>query len=250
MIFRKKTNKQEALPQKTVANNPYLNARTEWLERYGSYISRAAQWRAVAFFCLIIAGISITGNVIQASHAKVVPYIVKMDELGHIAAVGRADRASPTPRVVIQAEISNVIQYWRTVTADIDLQQKMIDRLSFFVAGSAKGVVREHYTLKNPYEISKKGQLVHVEVKGLPLPVSSDSYRVEWTETTRSHAGIELNKQTFEATVTVQINPPISDAIIVKNPGGVYITNLAVARLYGVAPTVSSVPNSSENTND
>ena len=47
--------------------NPYLNGREEWLERYGSYISRAAQWRTVAFFCLLLTGISITGNVIQAS---------------------------------------------------------------------------------------------------------------------------------------------------------------------------------------
>lgn len=251
MIFRKKTIHQESSSPSTknVANNPYLNARTEWLERYGSYINRAAQWRTVAFFCLIIVGISITGNVIQASHYKVVPYIVKMDELGHIAAVDRADRASPTPRVVIQAEISNVIQYWRTVTADIDLQKKMIDRLSFFIAGSAKGVVREYYGQKNPYEISKKGQLVHVEVKGLPLPVSSDSYRVEWTEITRSHAGVELDKQTYEATVTVQINPPTSDAVIVKNPGGVYITSLAVARLYVAVPAASSESYSSDDTN-
>ena len=29
--------------------NPYLDGRQEWLERYGSYISRAAQWRMVAF---------------------------------------------------------------------------------------------------------------------------------------------------------------------------------------------------------
>ena len=38
--------------------NPYLNGREEWLERYGSYISRAAQWRMVAFFCLIQAEIA------------------------------------------------------------------------------------------------------------------------------------------------------------------------------------------------
>lgn len=233
MFFRKKSTRQEEPPSKTVGANPYLNGRAEWVERYGSYISRAAQWRAVAFFCLIITGISITGNVIQASHSKVVPYIVKMDELGNMSAVARADRALATPTRVIQAEISNVIQYWRTTTADIDLQKKMIDRLSFFVAGSAKGIVREHYEKQNPYEISQKGHLVHVEVKGLPLPVSVDSYRVEWMEITRSHAGIELDKRAYEATVTVQINPPTSDAVIVKNPSGVYITNIAVARLYG-----------------
>ncbi|PCG29164.1 conjugal transfer protein TrbF, partial [Escherichia coli] len=29
-------------------NNPYLNAKTEWLERYGDYISRARNWQIVA----------------------------------------------------------------------------------------------------------------------------------------------------------------------------------------------------------
>ena len=239
MGFFKKKQAGEAPAKPTRAgNNPYLQAREEWLERYGSYISRATQWRMVAFFCLIITGISITGNVIQANQQKVVPYIVHVDDLGKAAAVARADRASVTPERLVQAEIANCITYWRTVTADIDLQKKMIDRLSFFMAGSAKGVVRQWYETNNPYEIAKKGQLIHIEVKGLPLPVSADSYRVEWTETTRSHAGVELDKHVYEATVTVQVNPPTSDAVIVKNPGGVYITSLSVGKLLGSAPAV------------
>ena len=46
---------------------------------------------------------------------------------------------------LIQAEIAACISNWRTVTADVELQQKMIERLSFFMAGSAKGVLREWY---------------------------------------------------------------------------------------------------------
>ena len=30
-------------------NDPYLDARREWNERYGSYISRAKNWRLMAF---------------------------------------------------------------------------------------------------------------------------------------------------------------------------------------------------------
>ena len=153
--------------------SPYLNGREEWLERYGSYISRAAQWRMAAFICLIITVVSITGNVIQASQVKTVPYIIEVDKLGNMGTVARADRASATPKRLIQAEIAKCISDWRTVTADVELQQKMIERLSFFMAGSAKGVLREWYEANNPYEIAKTGKLVHVEIKGLPLPVSS-----------------------------------------------------------------------------
>jgi type IV secretion system protein VirB5 len=100
------------------------------------------------------------------------------------------------------------------------------------MAGSAKGVLREWYEANNPYEIAKN-KLVHVEIKGLPLPVSSDSYRVEWVETVRSHAGVLLDSHVYEATVTVQINPPTTDAVLLRNPGGVYITALSAGKVVG-----------------
>ena len=217
--------------------SPYLNGREEWLERYGSYISRAAQWRMAAFICLIITVVSITGNVIQASQVKTVPYIIEVDKLGNMGTVARADRASATPKRLIQAEIAKCISDWRTVTADVELQQKMIERLSFFMAGSAKGVLRQWYEANNPYEIAKTGKLVHVEIKGLPLPVSSDSYRVEWVETVRSHAGVMLDSHTYEATVTIQINPPTADAVLLRNPGGIYITALSAGKVVGAQNT-------------
>lgn len=239
-FFKDKTT--EPVPDK--GGNPYLNGREEWLERYGSYISRAAQWRMVAFFCLIITGISITGNVMQASQVKTIPYIIEVDQIGKSAVAARADVASATPKRLIQAEIAACISNWRTVTADVELQQKMIERLSYFMAGSAKGVLRQWYEANNPYEIAKSGKLVHVEIKGLPLPVSSDSYRVEWVETIRSHAGVTLDTHTYEATVTVQINPPTVDAVLLRNPGGVYITALSAGKVVGAqAPAIPVKPN-------
>jgi len=194
-FFKKKTETSPPGSMPDKGGNPYLNGREEWLERYGSYISRATQWRMVAFICLLLTAVSISGN----------------------------------------AEIAACIGNWRTVTADVELQQKMIERLSFFMAGSAKGVLREWYEVNNPYEIAKSGKLVHVEIKGLPLPVSSDSYRVEWVETVRSHAGILLDSHAYEATVTIQINPPTVDAVLLRNPGGVYITSLSAGKVVGAS---------------
>ena len=234
-FFKKKTETSPPGSMSDKGGNPYLNGREEWLERSGSYISRAAQWRMVAFICLLLTAVSITGNVIQASQVKTVPYIIEVDKLGKSSVVARADRASSTPQRLIQAEIAACISNWRTVTADVELQQKMIERLSFFMAGSAKGVLREWYEANNPYEIAKSGKLVHVEIKGLPLPVSSDSYRVEWVETVRSHAGVLLDSHAYEATVTIQINPPTVDAVLLRNPGGVYITSLSAGKVVGAS---------------
>ena len=225
-------------PVREKGGSPYLNGREEWLERYCPYIRRAAQWRIVSFLCLCITSISITGNVMQASQTKTVPYIIEVDALGKAAVVAGADTASATPKRLIQAEIAKCVSDWRTVTADVELQQKMIERLSFFMAGSAKGVLRQWYEANNPYEIAKSGKLVHVEIKGLPLPVSSDSYRVEWVETVRSHAGVMLDSHIYEATVTIQINPPTVDAVLLRNPGGVYITALSAGKVVGASAPI------------
>lgn len=231
MSLFKKKEKTEASAT-TSGHNPYLSARQEWLERYGSYITRAAQWRMVAFIALLLLGASICVNAIQANQVKTVPYIIEVDKLGKSGVITRADKASAAPLRLIQAEIAACITDWRTVTADIELQKQMIQRLSFFVAGSAKGVLKEWFADNNPYETAKAGKLVHVEIKSLPLPVSSGSYRVEWTETTRAHTGVTLEAHTYEATVSIQINPPTSEAVLLHNPGGVYITSLTASRIF------------------
>lgn len=212
-------------------HSPYLDGRREWLERYGSYINRAAQWRMTCLICLLLLGISIGGNILQASQVKSVPYIIQVDKLGKSAVVARADQASSTPLRLIQADIASFITDWRTVTADIELQKQMIQRLSYFVAGSAKGVLKEWFAAHNPYETAKSGKLVQVEIKSLPLPLSKDSYHIAWTETVRSHAGATLEQSAYEATVTIMINPPSSEAVLLHNPGGVYITALTASRV-------------------
>lgn len=243
MALFKKKEKTEVSPPVAKASeghNPYLAARQEWLERYGSYISRAAQWRMTAWIALLLLGGSLLVNAIQASQVKAIPYIVEVDKLGKSATVARADRASAAPLRLIQAEIAACISDWRTITADIELQKQMIQRLSYFVAGSAKGVLKEWYTANNPYEVAKSGKLVHVEIKSLPLPVSAETYRIEWTETTRAHTGVTLDIQTYEASVSILVAPPASEAVLLRNPGGVYITSLSASRVYKNAAPASS----------
>jgi type IV secretion system protein VirB5 len=211
--------------------NPYLAGREEWLERYGGYIQAAGQWRLVAVGCLLIASLSIAGNVIQALKEKVVPYVVAVDKLGAALAVSRADLAAPAPRELIQAELANVVVNWRTVTADLDLQSRMIDRLSSFVQGAAKGVLTAWFEANNPHAQARAGKLVSVNIKGLPLPVSKDSWRVEWRESTRNQAGALMNVIHYEATMKIAVTPPSTDAQIIKNPGGIYITELSYSTI-------------------
>ena len=211
--------------------NPYLEARQEWLERYGSYISRATQWRRAAFLALIIAVLSLAGNVVQMTQTKIVRYFVVVDELGKTVAEKIQGHGGGTPEKVVQAAVAQAIVDWRTVTVDTELQKRMINNLTMHTAGATRGMLKQWYEQNSPYDVAKSGRLVHVEVKGIPLPVTKGSYRVEWNEIVRNLQGIELGRENFEAIATVELLPPVKEEILLANPGGVYITNLSTAKV-------------------
>ena len=229
-VFGKKNHENVKAKAPEASASPYITARQEWLERYGSYVARAAQWRLFAFICLGLTCFTLAGNIFQALQQKIVPYVVEVDKLGKSVAVGRAEVAGEIPRRVIQAELAACIVDWRTVTPDKELQQKMISRLSAFVVGAAKGTLKGWLEENNPYERAKD-YLVSVNIKGLPLPVSANSWRVEWTETVRGHSGATQSVTGYEATLTIAISPPTTDMQIVSNPGGVLITSISFSKL-------------------
>lgn len=211
-------------------NNPYLAARAEWLERYGSYIKSRNQWRVVAFICLSIVMLSVGGNVYQSMQSKIIPYVVEVSRLGKVVAVQRADQAEDVPAQVIQSTIAQCVSDWRTVTADFGLQEKLINRLSGHIAGTAKGILKTWYENNSPYERGKD-ILIEVKPNGVPMSVSADSWRIEWTEIVRNHEGAFMGSTAYEATITISIKPPTTEAGILRNPLGVYIVNVSHSKI-------------------
>ena len=80
--------------------NPYLAARREWDERYGSLITRARNWRFAAFLALGIGIIETGGLVALAMRSKVIPFVVAVDNLGRVVASGTADQVSAADHAV------------------------------------------------------------------------------------------------------------------------------------------------------
>src|SRR5262249_62419047 len=74
--------------------NPYLVARREWDERYGSLITRAKNWRLVAILCAAIGLVQAGGMIWLSIRSKIVPYVVAVDSLGRQVAVGVVEETS------------------------------------------------------------------------------------------------------------------------------------------------------------
>ena len=217
--------------QETASFNPYLAARREWDERYGSLITRARNWRVAAFLALGIAVIETGGMVALAMRSKVVPFVVAVDNLGRVVASGTADQVSATDDRLKRAALVQWVGDWRTVTSDGVAQRKSIDRVYSMIGRGtpAQVQVSEYYRNDPPYKRAQT-QMVSVDVKAV-YASSDKSWEVEWVETARGLTGDVQSEQRWKGSFTVAVNPPSDEGLARVNPLGLYLTNLSWSKV-------------------
>ena len=216
---------------RTVNHTPYLSARKEWDERYGDLISRAKNWRAAAFLFGSIALAAVAGMVVIAKQAKVVPYVVAVDNLGRVASAGIADQTTAADDRLKRAVLYQWVSDWRMVTIDGIAQRKAIDRVYAMIGNGtpAQTIISEYYS-KDPPHARAQTQTVDVEVKAV-FATSDRTYEVEWTETTRTLTGQVKSEERWKGSLTIAINPPSDERLIRVNPLGVYVTNASWSKV-------------------
>ena len=214
-----------------IDTSPYLAARREWDERYGSLITRARNWRIAAVLALAVALVATCGLIALSTKAKVVPYVVAIDNLGRVLAAGPADQASRADDRLKRAALFQWMSDLRTVTTDGVAQRKAIDRVYSMIANGSPGQVEigDFYRNDPPFDQAQK-RTVEADVKAV-FPVSDRTYQVEWTEIVRGLSGQIESQDNWKGSVTIAISPPNDERLIRINPLGIYVTNVSWAKV-------------------
>ena len=170
-------------PPKEVSN-PYLAARREWDERYGDLITRARNWRTMAFVCALVALTSSGGLIWQSSKSHVVPFVVVTDTLGRAVASGIADQASPADERAKRASIIAWIEQLRLVTTDGIAQRKAIDRVYSHIANGSQAqiFISEFYRGAQPFSRAASETV-------LPFRVMPDRFRPGYNSMINARGG-------------------------------------------------------------
>jgi type IV secretory pathway TrbF-like protein len=203
--------------------NPYLAARQEWNERYGSYVKAAAGWRIVGITSLVMAVIGFSYALFQSTQVKLVPYIVEVDKLGSAVTAGFPQQIEYADPRVIRATLGNFISNFRSVTPDAVVQKQYIDRTYALLRTSdpATQNVNDWYRTDSPFERAKT-MTVSVEVSNI-VALSGQTYQIDWTEYQRDRQGKETGTQRFRGIATVTLTPPQDEEVIRLNPIGLYL---------------------------
>ena len=201
----------------------YLAGRREWNERYGSYISRARQWRLMAFILAGTTAISTGAAVWMASQAHVVPYVILQDKLGEAVAVHRVPIAPPADANRIKAQIARWIVDTRTVYTDPTAELNIVTEAYGWVDRSSDALTQldEWFRANNPNERAKK-ETVGVSIESVGQ-IGADTWSIDWVEEHRVKEGMAPTISFWRASVRIKVDPPLDDASIIANPGGVYV---------------------------
>jgi type IV secretion system protein VirB5 len=213
------------------AGSPYLAARREWDERYGDLISRARNWRLIAFVCASTALIETAGMIALAFRSKVVPYVVAVDSVGRVVASGAAEQASTADDRLKRATLFDWVGDLRVVTSDGIAQRKAIDRVYARIASgsSAQTLISDFYRADPPQKRAMTAT-VSVDVQSA-LATSDKTYEVEWIETSRDLQGQVKSQERWKGAFTISVNPPTEERLVRLNPLGIYVTGVSWSRV-------------------
>ncbi len=203
--------------------NPYIAARNEWNERYGSYVRSAAAWRIVGIAGMTTALIGFGYALYQSTQVKLVPYIVEVDKLGTAVNAGFPQQIEYADPRVVRATLGSFVSNFRSVTPDAVVQKQYIDRTYGLLRTSdpATEKVNAWFRSNSPFEKAKTST-VAIEVNNI-VALSNQSYQMDWTEFERDRRGKETAVRRFRGIATVTLTPPQDEGVIRLNPIGLYL---------------------------
>ncbi|MCZ7450242.1 conjugal transfer protein TrbF [Agrobacterium rhizogenes] len=203
--------------------SPYLAARQEWTERYGTYVQSARAWRTVGILGLSMAVIGFTYAMYLSTQVRLVPYIVEVDKLGTSVAAGFPQQIEYADARVVRATLATFVTSFRSITPDALVQKQYIDRTYALLRTSDPSTekINAWFRGNSPFERAKTST-VAIEVNNI-VALSNQSYQIDWTEFERDRKGKETGTRRFRGVVTVALTAPQDEAIIRLNPIGLYV---------------------------
>ena len=221
--------------------NHFTSARNEFMNAFGDLAKGKRNWQLMAFALVGILIFVTSAYVRLASSARVVPYVVEVDRLGQIVAVGTAEQLTAPDQRLVASQLAQFVRSIRTVlpAAAAVAQAEMVRRGYAYVAPEAAGFLNDYFgSLRNDPRVLGTRITRQVDVGSVLRVPKSDVWRLQWTETERStQAGGPVRTTAWEGYVTVSIAPPATAEAVQDNPLGLYVTSVNWTQIAESAPS-------------
>lgn len=237
MLFKRALQRYGRTPEPAT---PYQKAAQAWDERIGSARVQARSWRLMAFGSLALSMGLAGGLLWQSMQSRVTPYVVEVDRLGEVRAVGPAIETYQPSDAQIAWYLARFITNVRGLSVDpVLVRRNWLDAYDY---ATDRGAVFLNDYARTSDPFSAVGtRSVSVQVTSV-VRASDSSFQVKWTEQLYERGNL-VRSERWTAMLTIVIQPPRSADVLRKNPLGLYVNAVAWSReLDPVAPPEGRMP--------
>ena len=199
----------------------------------GSAVVHAKNWRLAAFAQLGLHLFAMIGLIYLGAQPKTVPLVVEVDKLGAPRYVGAVDQAArdfkPSP-VSLQYHLRRFVDDTRSISSDAAvLKRNWLDAYKL-VTPSGANQLNAYVHDAGPFKQLDDQVRVSVQVT-VVVPLSAETWQVDWTETTWDQSGNPTNASAWRGNFRIVLRPPESEEDLAANPLGLFIDEFHWARL-------------------
>ena len=199
---------------------PYQKAAQLWDERIGSSRVQARNWRLMAFGCLMLSAGLAGGMVWLSAQGRVTPYVVEVDRLGEVRAVGPAIESYQPGDAQIAWHLARFIEQVRSIPADPVIVRQNWLRAYEYTTDRGAIALNDYARANDPFTKVGKNQIA-VEISSV-IRASPESFRIAWTERQFENGQLSTTER-WTAILTVVVQPPRTTDKLRANPLGVYV---------------------------
>ena len=187
------------------------------------------KWRIVGLSSLVLFVIALIlfASAINMQHT--VPVLVNVMPSGEAQFLGEVRQGAgiQVPEAAIHHWITRFITNLRTVPTDFQVMYNNIDESFVMVTAAYAVIMRNMLINDSPFELIGRIRR-SVEIESI-LPITANSYQVNWNETVIDTQARQTVTR-MRAVVTIRLLTP-TDAIIRRNPLGIFIENFEMTAL-------------------
>jgi len=206
---------------------PYQKAAQAWDARIGSARVQAKNWRLMAFGSFALAFVLAAGLIWQSLQSRVVPYVVEVNKLGAVEAVGPATQRYQPNDAQIAYFLARFISDVRSLSTDpVVVRNNWLEAYDYATDHGA--VFLNDYAQKNDPFKAIGEHTTSVQVTSV-VRVSDASFQVKWTEEHFDHDALAATEH-WTAILSVVTKPPANTDVLRKNPLGLYVNAINWSR--------------------
>lgn len=234
-------------PSKDRDNSIAANARREFVSVFGDLARGKRNWQVIAFVLVGIVVIQSIATMQLASAARVVPYIVRVDRLGQVRALGAAEPMRDPDADLVASQLAEFVRAVRTVlpASAASAQAALLRHGYAFATPEAAGFLNTYFgdpthdprvlgaRLTREVDITSVLRVPDAARQGHQTGAFGiQTWRVQWTEIERpTEPGDSTRTLAWEGYLTVRIVPPTRTESVQENPLGLSITSITWTRL-------------------